>query len=452
MRARTRRRAAVAAVAVGVLGLLGATVTVVARDGAGVPPAGPASASSSSSSSLSSASVAAGTGSLSGRIAAAQAALQLKPNDADAWAALGSDYVEQARVTADPTYYPKSETALHRSMTLKPEGNYLALTGLGALANARHDFGAAAAHARAAQQVNTYFAPSYGVLTDALTQLGDYPGATAAAQNMLDLKPGISSFTRGSYDLELHGNVTQARRVLTQALASSSEPGDQAYCHTYLGELAFSTGDLDQAETDYAAGLALTPNDPGLLLGKARVQAARGDTAAAVAGYQHVVDVRPLPGSLVEYGQLLESLGRTAEAKAQFSLFTASEQLFAANGVQDSLTAALLAADHGDGAAAVAAGRAEYATRRNIDAADALGWSLHAAGRDVEALPFAQQATRLGTRNASFLYHRGMIEAGVGDTSTARTTLTEALALNPYFSPLSAPRARTALAGLGGPV
>ncbi|MEO6880197.1 MAG: tetratricopeptide repeat protein, partial [Mycobacteriaceae bacterium] len=324
--------------------------------------------------------------------------------------------------------------------------------GQGALANARHEFAAAATDARAAQRANAYFAPSYGVLTDALTQLGDYPGATAAAQKMLNLKPGISSFTRASYDLELHGKVTEARRVLIQALGSSSDPGDQAYCHTYLGELAFSTGDLDQAESDYAAGLALAPDDAGLLLGRARMQAARGDTVAAVTGYQHVVDVRPLPGSLVEYGQLLESLGRTAEAKAQLSLFTASEQLFAANGVQDSLTAALLAADDGDGAAAVAAGTAEYATRQNIDAADALGWALHAAGRDAEAMPYAQQATRLGTQNASFLYHRGMIEAGVGDTSAARATLTRALDLNPYFSPLSAPRARAALAKLGGPL
>lgn len=389
--------------------------------------------------------------SLSRSIAAAQAALQRKPDDAVAWATLGAQYVEQARVTADPSYYPKSQEALERSLSITPDGNDLALTGQGALANARHEFSAAADHARAALAVNAYSATAHGVLADALTQLGDYDGATAAVQQMLDLKPGVASFTRASYDLELHGNVDAARRVLQQALAAATDPGDKAYCHTYLGELAFSTGDLDGAEREYEAGLTLTPDEPGLLLGRARVQAARGETEAAVAGYQRVVDLRPLPGTLVEYGQLLESLGRTDEAAVQYSLFGASEQLFAANGVQDSLTGALLAADDGNGASAVTQAVAEHATRQNIDSADALGWALHAAGRDAEALPYAQEATRLGTRNASFLYHRGTIEAATGATATARTTLTEALATNPHFSPLSVPRLRATLTELGGP-
>jgi tetratricopeptide (TPR) repeat protein len=437
-----RRTAAIAAVVAGVV-LVGITATTVltSRGGTAAAPSPVAAAQAP----------AAPGDQLSVTIAKAQQVLQGKPDDWATWAVLGSAYVQQARVSADPSYYPKSEGALAKSLELHPDGNDAALTGMGALANARHEFGTAADLARRAQAINAYGSTSYGVLADALIQLGDYPGATAAAQKMLNLKPGVSSFTRGSYDLELHGRTDEARKVLEQALGDATDPSDIAFCHTYLGELALSLGDLDGAEKEYAAGLALTPDEPNLLLGQAKVQAARGQSDAAVAGYQHVVDLRPLPATFVEYGQLLESLGRTAEAKVQYALYDTAQQLFTSNGVRDSLTGALLDANRGAGDSAVAQGRAEFAARQNIDAADALGWALHAAGRDAEALPYAQQATALGTRNASFLYHRGIIEQSLGRVGPARATLSDALATNPYFSPLFAPKAKQALAALGGP-
>jgi tetratricopeptide (TPR) repeat protein len=437
-----RRTAAIAAVVAGVV-LVGITATTVltSRGGTAAAPSPVAAAQAP----------AAPGDQLSVTIAKAQQVLQGKPDDWATWAVLGSAYVQQARVSADPSYYPKSEGALAKSLELHPDGNDAALTGMGALANARHEFGTAADLARRAQAINAYGSTSYGVLADALIQLGDYPGATAAAQKMLNLKPGVSSFTRGSYDLELHGRTDEARKVLEQALGDATDPSDIAFCHTYLGELALSLGDLDGAEKEYAAGLALTPDEPNLLLGQAKVQAARGQSDAAVAGYQHVVDLRPLPATFVEYGQLLESLGRTAEAKVQYALYDTAQQLFTSNGVRDSLTGALLDANRGAGDSAVAQGRAEFAARQNIDAADALGWALHAAGRDAEALPYAQQATALGTRNASFLYHRGIIEQSLGKVGPARATLSDALATNPYFSPLFAPKAKQALAALGGP-
>jgi len=250
----------------------------------------------------------------------------------------------------------------------------------------------------------------------------------------------------------LHGLTDAAAALLQRALMSTSTASDIAFCRTYLGQLAFTTGNLDEAAAQYRGGLAAVPGDPGLLYGQAQVDAARGNTDAAVGGYQQVVNVRPLPQYLVEYGELLESLGRATAAQAQYTLFATSQKLFAANGVQDNLTAALLDANRGDASGAVRNGEAEWAARHNIDAADALGWALHSAGRDAEALPYAQQATALGTKNASFLYHRGVIEAAVGQPAQARATLSAALATNPHFSPLYAPRAQAALAQLGGPV
>lgn len=389
---------------------------------------------------------------LSRLIAQAQQRLESNPADYRTWAELGSAYVEQARVTADSSYYPRAEGALEESLDLNDSANDVALAGMGALSNARHEFAAAADWAQRALAVNPSSATAYGALADALTQLGDYDGATAAIQQMLDLRPGIPSFTRASYDLELHGNIDGARNALEQALDSAAAPSDIAFCRTYLGHLSFSQGDLDDAEEQYESGLEQAPGEPSLLIGQARVAAARGEDESALAGYGEVVANRPLPEYLVEYGDYLVSLGRTEQAQAQFDLFETTQQLFEGDGVGDYLTIAYVEADHGDPAAAVVAAEAEWAQRQNIDSADALAWALHSAGRDAEALPYAEQATALGGQNSLFRYHRGIVEQALGMNEQARISLDTALSINPYFSPLHAPQAKEALAALGGPL
>jgi tetratricopeptide (TPR) repeat protein len=387
---------------------------------------------------------------LTASIETAQQRLQKVPGDYTTWAQLGSAYVEQARVTADPTYYDKADGALRESLVLRAEDNDAALTGQGALANARHDFAAAAGLAEQALAINPYNATAWGVLTDARTQLGNYPGATEALGRMLALNPGLASFTRASYDAELHGDLPAARAALEQALDSTQGGAAEAFCRTYLGALAFSTGDLDEAEAQYAAGLDARPGDAALMLGRARVLTARGQWAAAEEAFRAVVDAQPLPEHLVEYGEFLQAQGRVDDAQQQFALVGTVEELFAASGATDDLTTALFAADHGDPSEAVAAAQTEFDRRQNIDSHDALAWALHSAGRDAEALAHAEQATALGGRNALFLYHRGVIEAAVGQTDQARVTLGLALDTNPYFSPLHAPRAEELLTSLGG--
>lgn len=382
-------------------------------------------------------------------VGAAQRRLAEVPGDYRTWAELGSAYVELARVTADPSYYGKAEAALGESLGLKPEANDLALTGLGALANARHDFTAAADLADQALAVNPYSAAAWGVLTDARTQLGDYAGARGALDRMLRLQPGVASFTRASYDAELRGAHADAVAALEQALDRAASPSEEAFCRTYLGALAFSTGDLEEARRHITAGLADDPGNPELLLGQARVLAARGEDGAAVQAYRSVVAARPLPEHLLEFGDYLTALDRGDEARQQFALVTTVRQLFVASGVRDDLGVALYEADHGDPAAAVAAAEAEFAQRQNVDAHDALAWALHSAGRDAEALEHAWAATALGGRNALFLYHRGVIEAALGRTDEARRSLSAALETNPHFSHLHAPRAAELLDSLG---
>ncbi|OLB80198.1 MAG: hypothetical protein AUI14_07365 [Actinobacteria bacterium 13_2_20CM_2_71_6] len=337
----------------------------------------------------------------------AQDRLRTLPKDWRTWAALASAYVEQARVSANPTYYQKAQGAAEQSLTLHPEGNTDALIALGALANARHDFSAARDHARAALLVDAYSADAYGVLADAQTQLGDSAAATDAVQHMLDLRPGLAAYARASYDLEQHGRVDEASDLMRRALAAATDPHDIAFCRNQLGELAWQGGDLAGAQREYTAGLAADPTSIALHRGQAQVDAATGHLDTALSGYAEVTRRAPTPPYLAEYAELLRAAGRTTAA------------------------------------------RAEWARRQHVDVADTLAWSLHAAGQDIEALGYARRVAATGARNASYAYHLGAIEAALGQRDAARADLNRALRTNPYFSPLEVPVARRLLTEAG---
>lgn len=437
-----RRSAAVAVLVTGVL-LLVVAVGGLIGSGPTAAPAAPVAAPTAPADAAPAA-----VDPLARTISDAQARLREVPDDASTWARLGAAYVQQARITGDPSYYSRADGAVTRALTLDPASDE-AMVAAGSLANARHDFALARDWALRAQQVNPASSGSYAVLNDALTQLGDYPGATAALQRLLDLRPDLTALTRASYDLEIHGRPAEAAAALERALAEASSPADIAFCRFHLGELAWNSGRLDEASRQYEAGAAADPAYPPLLEGRARVAAARGLADEAIRLYDAAVARSPLPSTLVQYGAYLTSIGRGEAAAEQFALVDAQQQLLAANGATDDLAVAEYAAERGDPAVALAAAQAEWERRPSVLVADALAWALHLSGRDAEALVHAREATRLGWRNATFLYHLGTIEAALGDRDAARAHLTEALAVNPHFSPTQAPLARRTLAQLG---
>jgi tetratricopeptide (TPR) repeat protein len=286
------------------------------------------------------------------------------------------------------------------------------------------------------------------VRSDALIELGRYQEAFAALQEMVDLKPGVASFTRVSYSYELRGDLKGARYALRRALDLAGNPADAAYAAYYLGELAWNSGELRKAARHYADGLRRDPSFTPLLAGRAKVAAARGHVERALADYRTVVERLPQPSYVIEYADLLASRGRDAEAERQYAVVAAEQELFRSQGVNVDLELALYDADHNRPAPALEAARAEWNRRRSVHVEDAYAWALHVNGRDKEALPHALAAARLGTRSALFAYHRGVIEAALGQDDAARRSLSRALRINPHFSVLHAPRAEQLLAEL----
>jgi tetratricopeptide (TPR) repeat protein len=382
-------------------------------------------------------------------IAALQAELRSQPMDYGNWATLGAAYIEQARTTGDPTRYPQAEEAFDRSMKIRPNDNDAALAGRAALAAARHDFTVALRYADQALAINAYSERGLAIRIDALVELGRYDDAYAAAKHADATRPGIPIFTRLAYVTELRGDPAGAKRILVQALDSATAVGDISYVSTALGNLAWAQGEYSAALGHFATALRATPSYLPAIEGRGRTYAARGDLDDAAHDLGEVVRRYPLPAELAALGEVYEAKGDHDRADQQYSVVSTWIKLARANGVATDLDTALVAADHGDPKEALDAARAEWQRRHSVHTADALAWSLHVNGRDREALPYAKRALAPGYRNATFLYHRGMIQRALGNRAAARRDLAAALKLNPGFSPTGAKAARAALKALG---
>ncbi len=368
-----------------------------------------------------------------------QIKLQRRPDDAEALAQLGLADLQKARETGDPAYYSKAEEAIGKSLSLDPN-NPDGLRGLALVALARHDFEGGLALANKAIDLDQSSASTYGVIGDALIELGRYDEAVDAYQRMLDLKPDLSAYARTSHARELYGDIDGAREAMQLAIDSGGSRGESlAWAHLQLGNLYYNYGDPDSAQTQYDASLAAFPGYVHGSAALAKVKAAEGDTSGAIALYRQVVDRYPVLEYVVALGDLYRTHGDDAAANKQYELVGVIDQLLRTNGVNSDLELALYYADHDlhlDDALRQA--RAEYDRRPSVQAADTLAWTLYKTGSYQEALGYSDEAMRLGSRDPLYAFHAGMIRDKLGDSLSAASLLSQALDTNPHFSVLHA--------------
>ena len=366
-------------------------------------------------------------------------------DDARSLTLLGLAYQQRARETGDPSFYPRSTEALTRALVLRPD-DFLATTGLAALAASRHRFEEARKLAARAVRLNPWSAPAYGVLGDSLAELGRYRDAFAAFDRMVARKPSLSSYARVAYGRELLGQPAGAVAAMKLAVeAGASVPEHAAWALVQLGNLYFATGRPERAARAYRTALARLPGYVYAQAGLARVDAARGRTDRAIGRYRSALARVPLPEFAVALSETLHA-ARRADAHEADELVAALGRVLRANGVRTDVETALFDLDHGRNVAdALARAREAYARAPSIHAEDVLAWGLYKNERCKEARQHSVRALRLGTRDALLHFHRGMIERCLGNVAASRAFLAEALAINPHFSLLHVPLAREAL-------
>jgi len=334
---------------------------------------------------------------------------------------------------------------LRRALALSPNDPD-ALVGAGTLALARHDFAAGLRYGDAARRAAPQLVRPLGVIVDAQVELGRYREATRTLNRMVDLKPNLASYARVSYFRELHGDLGGALEAMRYAVsAGGGTPENVAYVQTLLGNLELALGHRAAARFAYGQALAGLPRYVPATVGLARVEAAERNYGPAIRRLRTAVGRLPLPEYVVALGETELAAGRTAAARRDLALVGAEERLLQANGVNTDVDLALFEANHGDPARGVALARRAWAAAPSVRSADALGWALTRAGNPAAGLRWAKRSLRLGSADPAFLYHAGMAARATGRTALSQRWLRRALARNPRFSPLYAPRAWAAL-------
>lgn len=372
-----------------------------------------------------------------------QQAVRANRQDDESITQLALAYHQRYRESADPSYLSRAASLFRKTLALRPN-DPAATSGLAGVALSRHQFRQALVLARKAQRLAPGSARAYGAVGDALVELGRYDEAFAVFDQMTKLRPNLAAYARIAYGRELLGRPRAAIEAMTLALDASggrSEPA--AWTFVELGKLHFGTGALEKARAAFQASLDAQPGYVYALDWLARVEAASGNDDRAVALAQRAVDAVPLPQFVATLADIQRARGALRAAREQYALMGAIERLLRANGVNSDLELALFRVDHGIRLReSLALARKAYVDRPSIFADDVVAWALARNGLCGEALRYSKRSLRLGTKDAGFYFHRGMIERCLGRGEEAKRWFARALETNPNFSLIWADTAR----------
>jgi tetratricopeptide (TPR) repeat protein len=379
----------------------------------------------------------------------ASAAVKEKPGDAT-WTRLGDAYMQKARETADLSYYGRAEGAYRKALASNPRSAN-ALVGMGWVSGGRHEFEQSIDWAKKALAIDPNRADAYGLLGDAAVEMGEYEKAFDQYQKMLDLRPDISSYSRGAHLLFMTGDIRKATLLMTKAIGSGAPFAENtAWCRAQWALMQFAQGSYLSASQLLTEALQAAPNNYHLLAAMGKVKAAMKDYDGAIDYYKRAEAVVPQHEVVVALGDIYALQGKTQEAAAQYALVDVIHKLNRANGVIGDIQVAQFFADHDRNLdEAVRLAETEYATRPNVYVADTLAWCYYKMGRIAEAQKTIAKALSQNTPEAMFLYHKGVIYARAGDYAHAKTALYQALSLSPSFHPLDARAAEKMIRDLG---
>jgi len=342
----------------------------------------------------------------------AQTEINKHPDHAAYYSLLAMAYARRARETSDVQYYTKAEETLHRCFAITPD-NYEGLKTLAWLQLGRHEFAKALETATKLNQKVPDDVLVYGYLADANTELGNYKEAVAAAQWMLDLRPGnVPGVTRAAYQRELHGNLPGALELMQMAYDSTppAESEDRGWLLTQMGHLSLVAGDLSQAETYANRALGLFPDYHYALGMLAQVRAAQKHYDDAVKLLRKRYTEAPHAENLYALAEALELAGQTDDSQKAFAEFerkSRAETNFADNSNHE-LVAYYV--DHArQPGKALEVARREIARRKDVFTLDCYAWALAANGQYDAANAQIQKALQIGVKDPKIVTHANYI-------------------------------------------
>ncbi len=368
---------------------------------------------------------------------------------------LAQQYMQRYREAGDIDDIKRAMRQARRSIALQPGNNWSAYEILASGETALHLFARALKDERYAHFDRPSDTNASAQIASLQMELGRYEAAHAelmpvAEKNASDA--GILAVL-ARYD-ELTGRLQDARKYLERGSVIMDSVIDnpaqaRAWFHYRAGEVAFSSGLVDEAKRDERDALSTFPRYAPAFNSLARFCWATKDWRCALDAAQKGAAIVPLPETLGYEADAQRALGDTNGARQTDALIVAIERIGNAYHVSDRLLAVYYS-EHGirlDDALRIA--RREIRARGDeIYAQDTLAWAAAMDGRWDEARRAMRKALRYDTEDARLQYHAGVIAQHFGNRSEAKQRLARALQLNAQFHPVYADDARARLAAL----
>jgi tetratricopeptide (TPR) repeat protein len=388
---------------------------------------------------------------ISSSLAFWQARVAERPEDYLSRTRLASTILAQARETGDLGLYPKAEAILREALAINPtdEGALLALAGARA---ASHDFAGSMTLAEQVLRRNPTSKGAKAAVADANFELGNYELAQQQLVALAAELPESAAIDgRRAKLAAIHGHnqvaVRHAARALLDAATLDLRPSEAAFYRFQLAYFLYQGGEVRRALAALDAGLLIDPDHLASLELRAKVLVSLDRLPQATTLYEDLVNRTPAADLHGELAKLYRALGRDRDAATQVArgLALGHDALLQFPAERRHLAAFFAEFDP---PAALEAAQADFGTRHDVGAYDALAWAYYANGQRAAATQYVDAALAQGTRNATLLYHAGMIKRAAGHPQAARRMLAAALRLDPHFDVAQAPIARSELAAL----
>ena len=374
-----------------------------------------------------------------------------RPQDAIAWVNLGDTLAQMQRDSSSEKMSGQAQEVYQRALTLNPQSAG-AMTGMAWVTGGRHLFAESIAWAERALAVDPGSASALGILGDASVELGDYEKAFDQYQRMMDLRPDLSSWSRGAYLLWLTGDKVKAMSLMGRAIKAGAPFAENtAWCRAKMAMMQFHEGDYAAAAEVLEPAVAAASRNIHILLAAGRIAATEHDSPAARKFYTTILEAGPNHEALAALGDLAAREGDADAAEKYYAQVEALHAAHLAGGVHDHMQMAKFYADHDRHLVEALRMAEQHKLTRNVVEADVLAWVYFKNGDHARALEASQRALSRNTPDAEMHFHAGMIAEAAGDRASAQKHLQRALSSNPQFSVRQAPIAAQALERLGGP-
>jgi len=269
-----------------------------------------------------------------------------------------------------------------------------------------------------------------------------YEEALARDASSASAAGGLVSAYAAQHEYEKAVAVIQAKI----AKAPDSSPLYDALGTAYFLEKT----DLKSAEDAFRKAVDLDKNNTSALIKLGQVQAAQGNSDAAIVTYKNAL--RNAPNNVdfcILLGELYEAKQDWSNAKGYYqkALLLQPENALAAN----DMAYAIVQTGGNLDLALTLAQRARRTTPSSPNAADTLGWVLYKKGLYPMAVSSFQDAIKLNMKsgaaeNPTYHYHLGMAYQKMRRTAQAKRELQKTLEINPNYS--DAANVKKALAAL----